>query len=86
MRDSPLVQLAEELLAQARSLDSYNESCGLPPVSFDHESFVDLPNDLETCRQAVINISQDIKRLAQGPRDLLFESLNTVRTREISIG
>lgn len=78
MGPSPLTALAEQLLENAGHLDSYNKANGLKPVSFDHESFVDLPEDIENCRKSVINLAQDLKRLAQGPRDLLFETLNTV--------
>lgn len=78
MGPSPLTLLAEQLLENSRQLDAYNESNGLKPVSFDHESFVDLPEDIENRRKSVINLAQDLKRLAQGPRDLLFETLNTV--------
>ncbi|OCL15473.1 putative O-methyltransferase [Glonium stellatum] len=77
MGPSSLTALAEQLLNDSRLLDSYNEANGLEPVSFDHESFVDLLEDIEDHRKNVINIAQDLKRLAQGPRDLLFETLNT---------
>ena len=78
MGPSPLTLLAEQLLENSRQLDLYNESNGLKPASFDHESFVDLPEQIENRRKTVINLAQDLKRLAQGPRDLLFETLNTV--------
>jgi hypothetical protein len=78
MAPSPLTKLAEELLENSRQLDAYNESNGLKPASFDYESFIDLPNDVENRRKNVINLAQDLRRLAQGPRDLLFEILNTV--------
>lgn len=74
MGPSSLTALAEQLLNDSRLLDSYNEANGLEPVSFDHESFVDLLEDIEDHRKNVINIAQDLKRLAQGPRDLLFET------------
>ncbi|KAJ8121688.1 hypothetical protein ONZ43_g1925 [Nemania bipapillata] len=76
MTRSPLTSLAEKLLEKAKALDAYNESHGLPPASFEHESFIDVPLELEDTRKAVIDLAQDVKRLAQGPRDLLFEILN----------
>lgn len=78
MNKSPLTALAERLLEEGKALDGYNESNGLKPVSFDHESFVDLPLDIENRRKTAINLAQDIKRLAQGPRDLLLETCNAV--------
>lgn len=79
MAASSLTRLAEQLLEKAKVLDAYNQSNGLDPVSFERESFVDAPLDVEDTRKAAIDLAQDVKRLAQGPRDLLFESLNTVR-------
>jgi hypothetical protein len=85
MAPSPLTTLAEELLEHSRALDAYNETNGLQPVSFDHESFVDVPGEVEERRKNVINLAQDVKRLAQGPRDLLFETLNTVSNDKSSV-
>jgi hypothetical protein len=86
MPPSPLTTFAEELLEHARALDAYNEANGLEHVSFKHESFVDVPGEVEERRKKVINLAQDVKRLAQGPRDLLFETLNTVsKDRHISM-
>ncbi|KAF2152731.1 putative O-methyltransferase [Myriangium duriaei CBS 260.36] len=76
MTASPLTKLAEELLENARALDSYNQKHGFEPVSFERESFIDLPLEVENQRKTVIDLAQDLKRLAQGPRDLLFESCN----------
>lgn len=78
MASSPLTTLAEKLLEKVKILDAHNERNGLPPASFESESFVDAPLDIEETRRAAIDLSQDIKRLAQGPRDLILESLNLV--------
>lgn len=78
MAPSPLTKLAEELLENCRQLDAYNESSGLKQASFDYESFIDLPNEVDNRCKNIINLAQDVKRLAQGPRDLLFEILNFV--------
>ncbi|EXJ93212.1 hypothetical protein A1O3_01769 [Capronia epimyces CBS 606.96] len=79
MATSPLTltAVAEQLLEASRLLDAYGESKGLHPASFDTESWVDLPNTVEKHRKTVIDLAQDLKRLAQGPRDLLFETCNT---------
>lgn len=70
---SPLTHLAEQLLEHAEALDAYNASHNLSPASFSHESFVELPLDAETRRRTIIDLSQDVKRLAQGPREMLSE-------------
>lgn len=78
MTPSPLTSLAEQLLKDAMFLDEYNKSNSFEPTSFDHGSFVDLPEDIENRRKNVIDLAQNLKRLAQGPGDLLFETWNTV--------
>lgn len=79
MASSPLTSLAEKLLEKAKALDAYNERNSLSPASFESESFVDPPLDIEEIRRAAIDLAQDVKRLAQGPRDLILETLNLVR-------
>ncbi|KAI3339595.1 putative O-methyltransferase [Ustulina deusta] len=76
MASSPLTSLAEKLLEKAKALDAYNERNSLSPASFESESFVDPPLDIEEIRRAAIDLAQDVKRLAQGPRDLILETLN----------
>ena len=78
MEVSPLTALAKEILHKAQALDAYNQAHKLPPASFEYESFVDLPLETEEQRKALINIAQDVKRLAQGPRDLLQELIYLV--------
>jgi hypothetical protein len=84
MPASPLTALAKQLLDHAQALDAYNEAQTLPPASFDYESFVDLPLEIEDRRKALIDLTQDAKRLAQGPRDLLFELIYLVRSSSSS--
>jgi len=76
MTTSPLTRLAEQLLEKAKILDSYSQSHGIEPLSFERETLADLPLEIENVRKAAIDICQDAKRLAQGPRDLLWELLN----------
>lgn len=78
MSNSPLTALAQQLLAKAQTLDAYNGAHGLPSASFSHESFMSLPLDIEAERKAFIDLAQDVKRLAQGPRDLLQELMYLV--------
>ncbi|KAI9714705.1 MAG: hypothetical protein M1828_001134 [Chrysothrix sp. TS-e1954] len=73
MVESPLTLLAKQLLDRSVALDAFNEAHELPPVSFEYESFIDLPLEVEQQRKALIDLAQDLKRLAQGPRDLLQE-------------
>ncbi|EXJ91409.1 hypothetical protein A1O1_04521 [Capronia coronata CBS 617.96] len=77
MGKSTFTILAEKLLEASKLLDAHSESSGLPPATFDNETFIDLPDEIEKHRKAMIDVAQDIKRLAQGPRDLLFETCNT---------
>ncbi|KAI9931189.1 hypothetical protein ASPWEDRAFT_34287 [Aspergillus wentii DTO 134E9] len=70
---SPLTLLAEELLENCKALDAYNEANGRKPASFDYDTFVDLPLDVENRRMEVVDQAQDLKRLAQGSTDLFVE-------------
>ncbi|OAA75810.1 O-methyltransferase, family 2 [Akanthomyces lecanii RCEF 1005] len=76
MTSGPLTSIAEQLLADARLLDAYAEANGLDAVDFSKESLSDLPLDMEKTRYSIIDRAQNLRRLAQGPRDLLFELLN----------
>lgn len=78
MTVGPLTAIAEQLLADAKVLDAYAASNGLEPTNFTKETLPDLPLDLEQTRHSIIDHAQNLKRLAQGPRDLLFELLNHV--------
>lgn len=76
-----LTELAEESLANAKRLDAYIASKGLPPVSLDHDSFelADLPPELQAVRNSLADSSQLMKRLAQGPIGTMIEILYGVR-------
>ncbi|CAO1606194.1 MAG: hypothetical protein LQ349_002790 [Xanthoria aureola] len=58
--------LAEEILVSARRLDEHLASNNLPSSSFDHDTLVDLPNNVEVARDNLINTTQTLKQLAQG--------------------
>lgn len=74
----PLTCIAKSIVQHAKILDGYNMTHEVPPASFDHETFADLPIDVEKARNVIVDLAQDLKRLAQCPRDLPLQSLNTV--------
>ncbi|KAL8734016.1 MAG: hypothetical protein Q9166_001777 [cf. Caloplaca sp. 2 TL-2023] len=57
--------LAEEILVSARRLDEHLASKKLLS-SFDEDTLVDLPSDVEESRDDLINKTQTLKQLAQG--------------------
>lgn len=73
-----LTKIAEGILADAKRIDAYTASKGLPDASFETETLIDLPDDLEDCRKSLVNSTQELKQLAQGPVGLLLELLFTV--------
>ena len=72
-----LTKLAEGILAEAKVLDQYVASQGSQQVSFTQDTLLDLPDDLESSRKSIVNLSQSIKRLALGSIGQLLESLFT---------
>ena len=75
---SSLTQIAEEILANVKILDSYISSNNLPPASFNQDSFENLPPDLQGMRSTVINAAQTIRKLVLGPTGLASEILHSV--------
>lgn len=75
-----LTELAEEALANAKRLDAYTASKGLPPVSLEHDSLelADLPAELQAARNSLADSSQIMKRLAQGPVHTMIEIMFAV--------
>lgn len=71
--------LAEEILVSARQLDEHLASKDLAPSSFDQDTLVGLPNDIEAARDNVINTTQTLKQLALGPGGRAMEIAFTVR-------
>lgn len=74
---SSLTAIAERALAQAKKLDAYSQSRGLPPTHFFYDTLGDLPKELEENRRELVNASQDLKRLALGPVGMMLETLFT---------
>ncbi|KAL8849901.1 MAG: hypothetical protein Q9221_005167 [Calogaya cf. arnoldii] len=58
--------LAEEILVSARRLDEHLASNNLPASTFDQDTLVDLPNDVEAALANLINTTQTLKQLALG--------------------
>ena len=63
----PLTSLAEEILENAKRLDQHLSSSHLEPASFDNDSLVELPPELEATRKTLIDATQTLKQLSQGP-------------------
>lgn len=78
---STLAARAEEILAQAKQLDTYIASSGLPHTSFAHDSLTELPAELERVRLDMVNSTQQLKRLAQGAVSSTVEMLYSVSAR-----
>lgn len=75
---SSLTKLAEEILANAKRLDEYTLLKQIPPASFDHDSFANLPPDLERTRSAMIDTTQTLRKLIAGPLAMTTEILYSV--------
>ena len=62
-----LVELATNLLESAKAVEAHLQSHGLPLPDFDHDLLTSLPKDLQSHRTTLINLSNELKLLAQGP-------------------
>jgi len=76
-----LTEIAEGILAGAKRLDGYTSSKGLPFTSFANNTLSDLPDDIEDCRKALVDSTQEFKQLVHGPVGLLMEVLFLVSMR-----
>ena len=74
-----LTALAEDALKQAKLLDAYVAAQGRPKTSFDGNTLTELPPDLMEAREALVNSTQTLKRLALGPVGVLTEIMWAVR-------
>jgi len=73
-----LTEIAEGILADAKRIDAYTASKGLPDASFEKDTLSELPTDLEDCRKSLVDSAHELKQLAQGPVGILLELLFTV--------
>ncbi|KAL9092895.1 MAG: hypothetical protein Q9165_004313 [Trypethelium subeluteriae] len=67
--------LVKQMLGPAEALDLYLLSADLPPTSFENDTLLDLPSELEQARDSLVDVAQTTKRLAQGSRGTLREIL-----------
>ena len=73
-----LTEIAENILAQAKRLDAFTTTKGLPSSSFDLHTLFDLPDDLEECRKDLVDACQSLKQLGNGPVGQFYEVLFNV--------
>ena len=81
-----LTEIAGGILAHAMRLDAFTASKGLPPSSFDRHTLVDLPEDLEECRRALVDSTQTLKQITSGPVGQFYEILFNVSWPSIFSG
>lgn len=71
---SRIAELATTVAHHTQRVDSYLAERGLPCPSFEADGPVDLalPPEIEKSRTVVLQASQELNDLLQGPRDLIF--------------
>ena len=69
MSTSRIVELGNAIQANTLRVDLHYSSQGLPTPSFDAEAPLehDLPNDIQKCRQAVVEATDELHMLMLGP-------------------
>jgi hypothetical protein len=76
MSSSPsrIAKLAAVVASHTKQIDDYLAEKALPEPSFDANGPVDLqlPPQLEQARAIVLQATQELNDLLQGPRELLF--------------
>lgn len=77
MATSRIVELSNRIAANTAKLDEYLVSYNLPTPSFDEDGPQDtlVPKDeleTEAARVAIIDDTQELRRLALGPREYLM--------------
>ena len=76
-----LTSLAEEILSNAKQLDEHLASQKRSSPSFDHDTLIDLPPQLESARDALIDSTHMLKQLTQGPVRATVDILFNVGSR-----
>lgn len=69
MASSRIVELAHSIQTNTSKMDQYFSSHGIPTPSFDIETplRLDLPNDIAEYRMAIIEDTDELHSLIQGP-------------------
>lgn len=73
-RQSRIAELANTVAQHTQRVDNYLAEEGLSYPSFEADGPLDLglPPEIEESREIVLQASQELNDLLQGPRDLLF--------------
>ena len=77
-----LTSLAEEILINAKRLDEHLAAQGRPSPSFDHDTLINLPPELESARDALIDSTHVLKQLSQGPVRTTIDIMFNVSSRD----
>ena len=75
--------LAEEILLHAKALDEHISTRGIRFPSFDHDILTDLPPELASTRNALLDSTHEMKQLAQGPIGTTCDVLFNVRSSSV---
>jgi hypothetical protein len=69
-----IAELAAVVASHTRQIDDYINTQGLPQPSFDTTgpAELQLPPQLEQARTIVLQATQELNDLLQGPRELIF--------------
>lgn len=87
-RQSRITELATTVAQHTQRVDNYLAEKGLPYPSFEADAPVDLglPREIEESRAIVLQASQELNDLLQGPRDLIFNRhVRIIRAHSIYI-
>ena len=76
-----LTSLAEEILINAKRLDEHLAAQKQPSPSFDHDAWINLPPQLHSARESLIDSTHTLKQLAQGPVSATTDILMSVGSR-----
>ena len=69
MTSSRIVELADSIQTNTSKVEKYLSSHGIPTPSFDIETplEMDLPDDIEACRVAILEATDELHSLIVGP-------------------
>lgn len=75
MASNRITELANSIQTNTSELDQYFSSHGIPTPSFDIETplEIDLPDDIEACRVAILEATDELHSLIMGPVQMINE-------------